>query len=149
MVKKSSLETIEYIDTGEVNWNNIINNFINLSNTINTNADELLAVAQRNTCSIVYAIEKRGYTTIINPSKHYRSKILNAWAMVCDNIEMDSNIKIADISDNLYFNKEEQTGTLKIFTLKKKHLIFHEEVKVYADTDRRFLIGLTIESREI
>ncbi len=148
MVLKSVLEDLKYIDTGEVDWGRIKRNFQNIQDTINTNADDLNAVAKRQTYTIIYAIEKIGITEILKSGKHLRMKIINGWAQLGDNVKESISVSIEDLTDMITFKETEKAGKVRIFKINHSYISFIDNVRVYTSSDRRILVGLTLESVE-
>lgn len=138
----------------EIKWNsksfdmqNIIDNFTNIYDDMAANAEEITALAQRQTWTIVKMFETPGKHTIIDRGKHPRCKVVNAFCTLGDNVEQAVSGKY--LEDTCAFTATENAGktrSIRFLALNKIH--YKDIVEIEQRGDRRLVYTFTFESLE-
>lgn len=148
MVEKSTFTQPKFIDNGSVDWEPVKTAFSEIQEILNEHADEVKSVVRHNTQTISYAIDGAGSEMVIQPSKHLRGKITNAFLTLGDNIEQTTSVELRGISSPLNINSTEGAGKVRLFKITKPQLHFIDGVEVIQTGTRRMVITITIESIE-
>lgn len=149
MVKNASIKYVEAIDTGEMNLAALRNNFSHLGEVVNEHADEMRALASKQTHTISYAIDQHGMTTILEGGKHLRIKIVNAFVQMGDNVADEDIVELVGISNYIRFSPTEKAGKVRIFNVHESNLMFSDAIVVNASSNRRIVVNVTFESTEV
>ena len=148
MVTKTDYALFTPPDDGSVDWRPIIAAFEQIHDKINENADELKAAVRHNTQTISIAIEGPGVSPLLRAGKHFRGKIVNAFAVMGDSILSGTTVEIQGITNVLKFSDSEKAGKVRIFQIIRSQLHFIDELRISQTGDRRMIISVTIESSE-
>lgn len=149
MVKDASIKYVEAIETGEMDLVALRDNFNHLKEVINEHADEIRALASKQTQTIGYAVDQSGLTTILEGGKHLRIEIVNAFVQMGDNVTNENIVELVGISDSIRFNPTEKAGKVRIFDIHKKNLMFSEGIIVKTSSNRRVIINVLFKSTEV
>ena len=145
MVKIVSIKKFGRVNTGGVDYDRIDKSLNDMVDAINTNAKELIALSDKQTYTIIQAYDNPGLHSILQGNKHGSAKIINAWVQVGDNIDVTDIVKIIGITNTINIEEAEKSGKVRIFTIKKPMLNFYENVVMQKQSNRRVLVGLTLE----
>jgi hypothetical protein len=149
MVKKSEIETLSYIETGAFDYGPLKNSLTELEEATNENAEEITALAKRQTFTLSMMIDTAGEHVLVRGGKHPRMKMIHGYAIVCDGIEIDAYVEIQGAASRIKFYNGDKYGKGRIFDPFKNHAIhFSETVMVSLTVDRRILVSATFESTE-
>lgn len=149
MVKDASIKYVEAIETGEMDLTALRNNFSHLGEVVNEHADEMRALASKQTHTISYAIDQHGMTTILEGGKHLRIEIVNAFVQMGDNISNEDIVELVGISDSIRFSPTEKAGKVRIFDVHKSNLMFSDAIVVNMSSNRRIVVSITFKSTEV
>lgn len=149
MVKEASLKFVSAIETGVMDLQAMRGNFDELEDVAKDHANELRALAFKQTQTISYCVDESGLTTILNGGKHTRVKIVNAFVQMGDSVNSEEIVKLVGISDAIKFSDSEKSGKVRVFNILKEHLMFYEDIIVETTNDRRVIVNVTIESEEV
>lgn len=138
----------------EIKWNpksfnmqDIIDNFTNIYDDMKANADEITALAQRQTWTIVKMFETQGKHEIMARGKHPRCKVVSAFATLGDNVETAVTVKY--LEDTLHFSDTENSGKTRAIRLPVVQAIHWKDmVEIEQKGDRRVVYTFTFQSEE-
>lgn len=149
MAQEVDLKFVQAIDTGEWDIKAMRRNFDDLDEAINEHATELRALAYKQTQTISYGIEEAGQTTILRTNKHLRSKIVNAFVQIGDNVSLENIVSIKGVTNSIKLSDSEKAGKIRIFDILKSNMMFNDELIVQTTSNRRIIINVTYESMEV
>ena len=141
---------IPSIETGTVDWGIIKKNFQDLFDELNTKIRDVDALAIRQTFTVSRAYEVEGQHVFLEAGKHPRIRVVDAYAIVHDNIDDKIQVDLADIAEPVKFSATERKGSAKIFTLfPNAALPFWSPLLVVLSATRRISVHITFESTEV
>ncbi len=145
---------VQSTERKEIRWNpksfdmqDIIDNFTNVFDDMAANSEEITALAQHQTWTIVKMFDTPGKNTIIKGSKHLRCKVVNAFCTLGDNV--DAAVSAKYLEDTCAFTATENSGktrAIRFPTLNQIH--YKDAVEVEQRGDRRLIYTFTFESVE-
>ena len=139
----------------EIRWSaksfsmqDIIDNFKNVFDDMEANANEITALAKRQTWTITRLFETPGKHTIMSSDKHLRCKVIDAFATLGDNVDLINHSKF--MGDTLQFTATEKAGKDRAFRISKLNNTFHfkDPIEIEQDSIRRIKYTMTFESME-
>lgn len=146
MVDTVVIRKYNRIVSGGIDHATIDKSFADLEAALNHNAAELAALASQQTNTVIRAYETPGIHILLQGGKHRRGTIIDAWLQIGDNAELSDIVEIVDVTDSINIKDSEKSGKLHLFTIKKKALNFFETVYLRKTTNKRILVGITLES---
>lgn len=149
MVESIKIKRFSAVEDGATDWKTIRDSFDDIEDVLNEHAKELKALAKHSTFQISGMFQTKGRHVLARAGKHPRCKILNAFAVVHDNIEDEVHVSIIDFTGDIKFNGSEKKGSGKIFDLhpgKVAHFI--DSIEVELTGNRRISVYATCESIE-
>ena len=150
MAKKVEMVEFPSIETGTVDWKIIKKNFQDLFDTLNEKIRDVDALAVRQTVTISRAYEIEGRHVFLEAGKHPRFRVVDAYAIVHDNIDQEIRIDLPDLAAPVKFSATERKETAKIFTLfPNAALPFWSPLLVVLSATRRVSVYITFESTEV
>ena len=148
MAMKSDIRFVQAIDTGVMDLQAMRDNFDNIEEVVDEHATEIETLASRQTQTISFGIDEDGLTTILQSDKHHRIEIVNAFVQMGDNRTDECIVELVGITDAVKFSSTEKSGKVRLFNIIKKNLLFHEEIIVKTNSDRRIIVNVTCVSSE-
>jgi hypothetical protein len=138
---------MNFVDNGSVDWRPVQANFENVFADMRANANEITALAQRQTWTIVKLFESNGTHTIMQAGKHLRCKCINAFAQLADS--RNQEISCSFDGDTLKFTNTEGAGKARLFRLDEmRYYHFIDIIEVEQTEDRKVIYTFTFESTE-
>lgn len=149
MVQKAALGKFRTIDDGATDWAPIRKNFDEIQEKINEHADEITALSQHSTVTISMMFQGRGRHVLLQGGKHLRCRLVNAYALIHDNINAEIGISLVNFAQDIKFSESEKKGSGKIFDLDPNAILhFIDPLEVELTGDRRVSVYVTLESTE-
>ena len=148
MVKKYVNKKFGYFDTGTIDWIPIIKNFSNIEEVVNDHAKDIKHLYQRQTSSVVYAINKEGRHTIVEARKHLRFRIKNAFVFPGDDSGRENKVSIDGYTDEITLKDSFNAAKVKIFDIENQKVLYFKDIVVVTSSERPIIVGLTYESYE-
>jgi hypothetical protein len=123
-------------------------NFDFIFRDIATFANEITALASRQTWTVVKMFEQAGMCEIMGRGKHLRCKCIGAFATLADSAERPTESKYN--GDMVRFTATEGAGKARAFRLKEGERMIHynDVVEVQQTENRKVIYTFTFESME-
>ncbi len=149
MAESIIIKRFSAMEDGATDWKTIRKSFSDIEEVLNEHAGELKALAKHSTFQISGMFQTKGRHFLANSGKHPRFKIVNAFAMVHDNIEEEVHVSIVNFTQEIKFNGSEKKGSGKIFDLHPgKVAHFTDAIEVELTGNRRISVYATCQSIE-
>lgn len=152
---KTPIKKLDYINTGIVDWEEVNNNFTDISDDIANLNTRLLRqenALERNV--VTYLLETEGYTTVLRAKEHDNTKLVHAFIQAADNVKETVTIHILkgnrDIAKPQTIKSTEKSGKAQNFSLYKTQVISKvDNIKLYTNGNRKVIVTLVFSNYDV
>jgi len=140
---------LDHIETGAVNWQELIAEIEAEDTTVQDHTNDIAALARHQEFTVSRIFETAGDHVLLDGGYHIRARVVNAYAVVHDNVEQEVQVEIIPgVAAPIHFSSTERKGSAKEFSLVHHALHFSTTVKVRLSASRRVSVYVTLRSTE-
>jgi hypothetical protein len=139
---------IAFIETGAVDWQELEDAIDENNITLQDHTNDIRALACHQEFTVSRLFETAGDHVLLDGGYHVRARVVNAYAVVHDNIEEEVHVYLLGVAAPIHFSSTERKGSAKEFSLAPHALHFATTLRVHLSASRRVSVYVTLRSNE-